>query len=197
MIGLGYYGGIHYFSSMVLAIYLLFNLLFRKGHQGLSHKIGGVSEAALSPITGMVREVAAIESHPLFGNNLVRVSIQKGWFDAANLFVPLTSEVSNRHIVERQTATPEVGEVLIFRCPQGTKVGLHLLRSRFGYFAKNWLEIGDRGERGANFGFFPFRGTVLLYLPNSYRILVSEGEKIFGDETAIAVPPASNNREKE
>jgi hypothetical protein len=197
VIVLGYYGGFYIFALSVFVIYLLFNFLLRKGHKSLGHKIGGVSEAVLSPVTGMIKDISPITNHPLFGHDLIRLTIHKSWFDAGGLFIPLTSEISNRHTVENQQSQGESGEILVFRCEQGTKVGIHFPTTWMGNLATNWLEIGDRGERGANFGFIPLGGRILLYLPNSYRILVSEGEKIFGEETAVAVPPAASERENE
>jgi hypothetical protein len=37
---------------------------------------------------------------------------------------------------------------------------------------------GDRGKVRANWGFFPFGGTVLVYLSENYEILVKEGDSL-------------------
>ena len=46
---------------------------------------------------------------------------------------------------------------------------------------------GDRGGRRVNIGYFPFGGTVVLYLPKKYEILVKVNDDVNAGETIFAV----------
>ena len=48
---------------------------------------------------------------------------------------------------------------------------------------------GDRGGRRVNIGYFPFGGTLILYLPEKYEILIKENESINAGESIIAMLP--------
>ena len=43
-------------------------------------------------------------------------------------------------------------------------------------------------KKGHRFGIIKFGSRVDLYLPNNYKILVSEGQTVFGGETIISNP---------
>jgi hypothetical protein len=49
-----------------------------------------------------------------------------------------------------------------------------------------WVKSGDRGRGGACFGYYPFGGTLLIYLPAKSDILIFEKEKIFPGQSVIA-----------
>lgn len=49
-----------------------------------------------------------------------------------------------------------------------------------------WLKSGDRGRGGACFGYYPFGGTLLIYLPASSDVLVYEKEIVVPGQTVIA-----------
>jgi phosphatidylserine decarboxylase len=50
---------------------------------------------------------------------------------------------------------------------------------------------GDRGGRRVNIGYFPFGGTVMLYLPKKYEILIKTNDEVTAGETIMAVVPVN------
>jgi hypothetical protein len=49
-----------------------------------------------------------------------------------------------------------------------------------------WVKSGDKGRGGACFGYYPFGGTLIIYLPAKSDILIFEKEKIFPGQSVIA-----------
>ena len=51
------------------------------------------------------------------------------------------------------------------------EVGLEFVKCELGFDADVWVKPGDRGKRAARMGYFPFGGTVLIYLPPQFRCI--------------------------
>jgi hypothetical protein len=51
---------------------------------------------------------------------------------------------------------------------------------------KIWLKSGDRGRGAACFGYYPFGGTLIIYLPVDSDILVFEKERVIPGQTVLA-----------
>jgi hypothetical protein len=54
------------------------------------------------------------------------------------------------------------------------------------------LEIGDQAERNFNFGYLPFGGEILLYLPEGSTIHQSKNEDVLPGELPLASYPISS-----
>ncbi|MCB9060267.1 MAG: hypothetical protein H6622_01940 [Halobacteriovoraceae bacterium] len=63
---------------------------------------------------------------------------------------------------------------------------LQFVQCPFGGAAQVWSLPGDRGNRQANLGFFPLGGSVLIYIPVNYEIIVQQGEWVKSTETILA-----------
>ncbi len=50
-----------------------------------------------------------------------------------------------------------------------------------------WMKSGDRGKTSACFGYYPFGGTLIVYLPANSEILVFQGEKLKPGLSVMAV----------
>ena len=64
-----------------------------------------------------------------------------------------------------------------------------LLRQIAGALAKrivNYIEVGDKVQQGADFGFIKFGSRVDLFLPLDAKIEVEMGQKVRGNKTVIA-----------
>lgn len=78
---------------------------------------------------------------------------------------------------ERTTTVIDNGEVEV------------MMRQIAGALAKrivNYLEIGDKVERGTDMGFIKFGSRVDLFLPLDAEIVVKKGDKVKGNRTVIA-----------
>ena len=56
----------------------------------------------------------------------------------------------------------------------------------YGHRPSIWLKSGDCGRGAACFGFYPFGGTLIIYLPQNSDILVFEKERVVPGQTVIS-----------
>ena len=62
-------------------------------------------------------------------------------------------------------------------------------KCRLGLWPELIVMPGDKGGRRVNIGYFPFGGTVMLYLPKKYEILIKSNDEVLAGETILAVAP--------
>jgi len=70
------------------------------------------------------------------------------------------------------------------------RFGIELIKCPLGLFPRTWVMPGDKGQKGAEIALFPLGGTLLLYLPDNYEILVDKGQYMHVGRTILgsAVP---------
>jgi phosphatidylserine decarboxylase len=70
---------------------------------------------------------------------------------------------------------------------RGEYIGMTFYKCRLGLYPEVLVMPGDRGGRRVNIGYFPFGGTLMLYLPGKYEILSKNNDEISAGETIMAV----------
>ena len=79
------------------------------------------------------------------------------------------------------------GLSLLLREASGNFLGLQMISCPLGLAPKLRVLAGDRGNVGAEIGYFPLGGTVFLYLPSQYEILIGKNQNnILAGLTALA-----------
>lgn len=120
-------------------------------------------------------------------------------WDEKGLYLPTTGEVSYLKATKGKKV-PRNGENhefygpledvshtdLILTSKSGVKTTMRFVDCPNGQRPMVWLKSGDRGRGAACFGYYPFGGTVLIYLPANSDILVYESEHIVPGQTVIA-----------
>lgn len=76
---------------------------------------------------------------------------------------------------------------LILRSKYGFAIRMVFLHSRFGKSPKIWMKSGDRGRGAACFGYYPFGGSLLIYVQKPCDVLIVKGEKLEPGTTVLAV----------
>ena len=205
---MGTYFGIrlHFFLIVTIFIFYLFNwielcfflvllyiglVIFYRKRTLYDFKIENYyGENVNSPIYGKVISILKDIDHPYFGNGLREIKISQKVWRGFGVYFPISSEVYDYIEGGQESEAPRLGGVaamregggysLIFETEKKTQVGLTLqgfFLGRGGGPRINLIQ-GDRGQVGANLGYFPFGGTVFLYLPDNYEIMIYEGQNV-------------------
>jgi len=116
------------------------------------------------------------------------------------VYMPLSSEIKTllvlkgqsffrTQIAEEVIGTKEGKGVTLALDNRGESIGLTFFKCKLGLWPELMVMPGDRGGRRVNIGFFPFGGTVMLYLPKKYEILMKINDEVIAGESIIAVNP--------
>jgi hypothetical protein len=178
-------------SSFVLFI-------FRRGFIPFRDTVKSDGEIFLSPVHGIVQSVRPLDEGPDgVPVNEVRISITV--WDEKGLYMPTSGEVSylkaNKGKKISRDAPSEtfygpMDEVahtdFVLTSKNKARSMMRFIDTVFGQRPTIWLKSGDRGRGGACFGYYPFGGTLIIYLPISSDVLVFENEHTVPGQTVIA-----------
>ncbi len=153
-----------------------------------------------APVNGRVRAITQHVDHPKFGNDLIEVQFTISWLREAGLYLPARAEVLDliyekgknyfRYFFEldRTIIDKYSGVFLKFKAENSEQkeFGIQIVKCSLGSWPKIRVIPGDRGRAQVNFGFLGLGGTVLLYLPSQYEILVKDGHLATAGQTIVA-----------
>jgi hypothetical protein len=156
-------------------------------------------EIYLSPVHGVVESIrhnVSIQDYDLPCNE-VRISISI--WDEKGLYLPTSGEVTylkaskGKRLHRRSPTHAFYGPVeelahtdLTLTSKNKTGTLMRFIDCSTGKRPAIWLKSGDRGRGAACFGYYPFGGTLLIYLPETSDILVYEHERVVPGQTVIA-----------
>lgn len=164
-------------------------------------------EIILAPIDG---EVVKISSY--FDDedkcNYTAIRINMSHYHAWGLYLPFTSEMAylkeregSKRFPRSELATLsnlELKEMsrtdLVLKSPAGLTSHMRFIQCVNGRSPRIWMKSGDHGRGGACFGYYPFGGSLLVFVPENSDILVVENERIRAGESVLAV---SRTRQEE
>ena len=197
-------------KSTVFLVTLFFSLLllffFRKSSLRVSYDSQVPSSFIVSPTNGVVYSVRKNINHNIFGKGLSEVRVSSMWLNEFGLGFPLEGEVrglKNREgksffrLFKKGLEYKEKfhihAKILEIKGKCGQEVGLEFIKCELGFDVDLWVKPGDRGKRAARLGYFPFGGTVLIYLPPHFDVLISQGDRCIQGSTPIAVQLGRNH----
>ncbi len=186
-------------ALLILFLYAILAFLLRKSDIEYYKEIEPSGGVIMSPVHGRVVSIKKGINHKEFGNNLWEIRFLIPLGEKSGLYLPHESEVSNL-VLKRggsffryskkdiPTQAEEVldGPILTLQNRNDGQIGLQFLECPLGLYPRFFVLAGDRGQAKANFGYFPLGGTVLLYLPENYEILVNENATVSPGERLIA-----------
>jgi hypothetical protein len=190
------------FGYQLLASIIVFVILFSARRAGIPFRdtAKGDGELFLSPVHGEIRSIRkdiSLRELPEYAHE-IRISIS-GWSEKG-LYLPTSGEVKflkafkGRRIPRDSDSRSFYGTLddvahtdFILGSGVKTKTLMRFVDCRYSVRPTMWLKSGDRGRGAACFGYYPFGGTLLIYLPNNSDILVFENEKIVPGQSVIAV----------
>jgi phosphatidylserine decarboxylase len=191
-------------SAIILfSIYLAVYFILRKHKNNFRDDPMVTKGVVFSPCNGKIIHVEKNISHVSFGDNLIEVQIMIPWWKEMGIFMPITSEVKTitvhkgrsffRFFKAAELVGTSIGKglsIALFSF-QGEKFGMTLYKCRLGLWPDIILMPGDKGSRRVNIGYLPFGGTLLLYLPENYEILVKENNQVVAGESILAILPGA------
>lgn len=183
----------------VLLLCSLALFVFRRSFVPFRDTLKPDGEIYLSPVHGTVESVRLGVSSFDYESPCHEVRISISFWDVKGLFLPTLGEVSylkasKGQKVHRNSPThvfygpaEELSHTdLTLSSKNQGRTLLRFIDCTTGMRPVIWLKSGDRGRGGACFGYYPFGGTLLIYLPASSDVLVFEKEKVVPGQTVIA-----------
>lgn len=183
----------------VLLMSALILFLFRRSSIPYRDTVKNDGEIYLTPVHGKVASIRHAVTSMDYPSPCHEIRIAISFWDEKGLYLPTAGEVTflkatkgkklNRDFETHFFYGP-VDELAHTDLTLMSKNKLHTLM-RFidcssGIRPTIWLKSGDRGRAGACFGYYPFGGTLIIYLPANSDILVFENETVVPGQTVIA-----------
>ncbi len=185
------------------SLYLVAYLILRRDSNFFRDDPTITSGVVFAPCNGKVIHIEEKVNHSFYGEDLIEVQICIPWWKEMGIFLPLSSEVKDLRIFKGKSfyrygfyalkagIANYSGLGIIFGI-KDIQYGLSLIRCPLGLWPEVTVMPGDRGTRRVNFGFLPFGGTLLLYLPKRFEVLIKVDDVIAAKETIVAVLPEKN-----
>jgi hypothetical protein len=188
-----------YFLLIFIFCFLLL-FIFRRSAVSYKETLKNTGEIYLSPIHGTVESVRYSILTQDFPSPCHEVRISVSFWDQKGLYLPTSAELAFIRGYKgkrlQKTSQPHLfyGSLedvahtdLTFLSKNNTQTFMRFVDCPAGMRPSIWLKSGDRGRGGACFGYYPFGGTLLIYLPQESDILIFEKEKITPGQTVIAL----------
>lgn len=190
-----------YKTLVILAVaYVILYVVLRKSRNDFRDDPVSTRGVIFSPSNGRIVHIEHNVSHGLYGDQLIELQIMIPWWKEMGLYLPLSCEIKNllllkgRSFMRTRKVVNELGStegkgVSLALDNRGETIGLSFYKCKLGLWPEIMVMPGDRGGRRVNFGYFPFGGTVMLYLPKKYEILVKINDEVAAGESILAVIP--------
>lgn len=198
---------------LLTIFYISLFILFRRQHREELLLQKEVREIIVSPVNGRVQEVGPSIDHPFFGKKVRWIRILVAPWNEYGVLLPAASEIHDFHFrpskgplrwlkPDTRFIKDALGVSVTLRTRTDDLIGIQFLRCFLGRWPKLAIVPGDRGRIQSRVGTLPFGGTVLLYIPENYEILVQEGEDLVAGSSFVGatngIPPNSGpNTDKE
>lgn len=184
----------------VILFYILVYVVLRKSRNDFRDDPVTTKGVIFSPCNGKVLHVEKNVSHVAYGEGLTEIQIMIPWWKEMGISLPLSCEIKNlivhkgrsffRYYKAYETVGTNIGKGLsLVLDNRGETLGMTFYKCRLGMWPEILVMPGDRGGRRVNVGYFPFGGTLMLYLPEKYEILININDEVNSGETIIAVLP--------
>jgi hypothetical protein len=173
--------------------------LFRRARVPYRETVKLEGELYLSPVHGTVEAVRHSVTNSFYPSPCHEVRISLSFWDEKGLYLPTSAETSylkaNKGLRLSRNAPDHFfyGSVedmshtdLTLVSKNSTQTLIRFIDCPAGTMPIIWLKSGDRGRGGACFGYYPFGGTLLIYLPATSDVLVFDKERVTPGVTVIA-----------
>lgn len=192
--------GVAWIFLPLLLFYISTLIIFRRTHSPYRDNVINRSEDMVyAPANARILSIKEGVDHVIFGRNLKEIHMGIPWWKESGLYLPLKAEVKdfqsrdgksffrfNSKPLADQSSIAVSGICLSLETIKKQFVGMQFIKCSLGQWPELVLMPGDRGKERANIGFFPFGGTVVLFLPENYDILISKNNEVIAGETVIA-----------
>ena len=186
-------------DKFALAIGVGWLFLHRRRYIEWNEGLRNDGEIILAPIDGEIVKIG-----PYFDDedqkNYTVIRINTSHYHCWGLYLPFNSEMA--YLKEREgerfpradlaTLPAEKFKMLsrtdlILKSPAGLTSHMRFIQCVNGRSPRIWMKSGDRGRGAACFGYYPFGGSLLIFVPENSEVLVVEKEKIKAGRSVLAV----------
>lgn len=192
--------GLYKTLLILIFVYLALYVLLRRSRNDFRDDHTVTKGLIFSPANGKVIHIEHNVSHGIYGDQLVEIQILVPWWKEMGIYMPLSAEIKSLLVLKgrsffRYMKTEEIigtnlGKgVSLSLDNRGESIGMTFFKCRLGLWPELIVMPGDKGGRRVNIGYFPFGGTVMLYLPKKYEILIKSNDELLAGETILAVVP--------
>jgi phosphatidylserine decarboxylase len=187
------------YNLMILLLGTFFLWLNRKKAITWKDSLKNDGSILLSPVDGEIVRISQFidpEDSVEYTEIRIKMSVTNYW----GVHLPNSSEMeylkSNRgkFLNREQIEDFDLSEIedycktdLTLRSKNDNATKMRFLHCIYGKSPKIWMKSGDRGRGAACFGYYPFGGSLLVYISRPSDILVIKGEKIEAGQTVLAV----------
>jgi hypothetical protein len=182
---------------LLLSSFVLF--LFRRSHIPYRDTLKSDGEIFMSPVHGVVESIRHSVSSTDYLSPCHEVRIFISFWEEKGLYLPTSGEVTylkatkGKKVHRRSPTHVFYGPVdelshtdLTLTSKNQAQTLMRFIDCTAGKRPTIWLKSGDRGRGGACFGYYPFGGTLLIYLPVTSDVLVFEKERVVPGQSVIA-----------
>ena len=192
--------GLYKILCISLIIFMILYVVLRRNRNDFRDEPMTTKGVIFAPANGKIVHIENNVSHGMYGDQLMEIQIMIPWWKEMGIFMPLSSEIKTLMVLKGQSfmrtkiaeeviGTKEGKGVSVALDNRGEIIGLTFFKCKLGLWPELMVMPGDRGGRRVNIGYFPFGGTVMLYLPKKYEILLKINDEITAGETIMAVIP--------
>ncbi len=192
--------GTHFFLFFIAFSYTCLLFLFRQHSIPLQNNNAIKQNTVYSPVNGHIISIKKNVDHAFFGKNLHEIRMSIPWWKEFGITLPFASGVKDLimnkgrsfyRFYRKELPSQEIQTIpsliILLGDSQSNILGIQLIKCPLGMWPKVKILPGDRAECLANIGYFPFGGSLLLYLPSEYEILISENDEVMARNTAIGI----------
>ncbi len=189
----GFLKGFLIISALLVLLYL------RRYYIPYRDTLKNEGEIFLSPVYGRVETIRRVENSFEFLPEAFEIRITSNYLDEHGLYLPTVAEMSflraykGKGLYRYEKPEAFLGEFtelahtdVMLKSKNEVQSVLRFIDCKYGTRPHIWMKSGDRGRGAACFGYYPFGGTLIIYLPLHTDILVYPGEKIIPGQTVIA-----------
>ncbi len=188
-----------FLQGFVIISILLILLYLRRYYIPYRDTLKNEGEIYLSPIYGRVESIRRVENSFDFLPEAFEVRISTHFFEEHGLYLPTVSEMSflraykGKKLYRYDKSEAFQGDLSSYsytdvnlKSKNEVQTVLRFIDCKYGVRPQIWMKSGDRGRGAACFGYYPFGGSLIIYLPLHTDILVYPGEKVYPGQTVIA-----------
>jgi hypothetical protein len=172
-----WYADIFLVPTFFCTIFIFF--IFRKKKRKFLEE----NSEMFSFLDGKVLNSSVVIEDSFFGKNLQKLELSHSFFSDFGIWSTFDGEIVEKEIYYYSRFSKRIKIKVLTRTK--ALIGLEFLSLRWNISPQMILERGDIIKNGANLGFIPFGGTVLLYLPKDIEIIAKKGDQVVTGKTEL------------
>ncbi len=183
----------YFYFIFVLLIYGLVFYYFRQKRVDSKYESDITQRVVAAPCSGTLTRVIPPRYYDEFEAEMSCLEIRVEPWKELGIYSPYSAEVKDvkrkvglAHFRFKKDDPSDYSAIQLFlEDKQSTKIVVEFIECTLGKLPSLKVLAGDRVKRKANIGYFPFGGTVRVYLPQSVEVIIRLGDEVISTETVL------------